>query len=213
MRQKFFISFLLSVTLLKVNSQSTKPIYLGISPTHFFRNTFLLHSEFGIAKDKTLAIFPGVILKEGVNEDLQGFQIEVQPRFYLIHPSFESMDTKYGGARLQPYIAPYYGFMDLKRNYKGYGYDPKTQLTLEKEFERNATAHSGGVLIGCRGNLTKNLYIELNAGGGFRFANIDDTITKEDPNIFPYYYDSNIFDFDYTGIAPKIGLLVGIRFH
>lgn len=192
--------------------QNVKPAYLSISPSHFFRNTFLVSFEFGIGRDKTIAIMPGVILKQNGTEKYKGFQAEIQPRFYLIHPSFENMgDSKYGGARLQPYVAPYYGFLSLQKDYTLYRYDPNNQTNNPKDFVRNTTAHTGGILIGCRANLTKNLFLELNAGGGFRFADIKDTVYNEDPNEFPIYEDYNIFDFDYTGITPKIGFLVGIR--
>lgn len=192
--------------------QSVNPTYLGISPAHFFRNTFLVHLETGYAKDKTIAILPGVILKDNGNEKLKGFQVEVQPRFYLIHPSFEALESE-NSIVLQPYISPYYGYFTLEREYTSYGYNPNTGQGTTKDFVRNINAHSGGIILGCRLNITNNFYVDVNAGGGFRFANIDDTIYNEDPNIFPVYEDYDIFDFDYTGITPKVGLVLGVRLH
>ena len=206
---------LLMITLANIaHSQSVQPGYLSISPSHFFRNTFLLSYETGIGKDKTIAILPGVILKQNGSEKYKGFQAEIQSRFYLLHPSFANMEeSKYGGARIQPYVAPYYSYMSLQKDYTLYSYNPNNPSGEAKDFERNTTAHSGGVIVGCRINFTKNLFIDFNAGGGFRFADIEDTVYAEDPNLFPIYEDYNIFDYDYTGITPKIGFLVGIRLY
>ena len=66
----------------------------------------MVNYETGIGKDKTLVFSPGVVLKDNANESLTGFIGELQFRYYLIHPSFDYMDTKYGGVRLQPHVAP-----------------------------------------------------------------------------------------------------------
>ncbi|MBK8699596.1 MAG: hypothetical protein IPN29_08640 [Saprospiraceae bacterium] len=213
MKRTLFALAVITLSFAASAQKSVKPGFIAISPVHFFRNTFVASFETGIGKDKTLVFMPGVVLKDSENEDLKGFVGEIHFRYYLLHPSFEGMDTKHGGARLQPYVGPYYQYTNLTKTYPGYKYDPVTGNSTKKEFERNTTAHAGGVSVGCRALLTRNLFLDLNVGGGFRFANVDDTIFDEPQGEYPYYEDYNIFDYEYTGIAPKVGFTIGIRIY
>lgn len=193
--------------------QTVKPGFLGISPFHFFRNTFVATYETGIGQDKSVLISPGVILKDNLNESITGFLAEVQFRYYLIHPSFEGMDTKYGGARWQPYVAPYYQYTSISKEFPGYYYDPLGGLSKEYTTNRDITAHAGGVLVGCRALLTKNLFVDLTLGGGFRLSEVKDSYSIVLPEPVPVYNNFDIFDYEYKGIAPKVAFTVGIRLY
>ena len=193
--------------------QTNKPGYLGISPFHFFRNTFVATYETGIGQDKTLLFSPGVILKDNQNESISGFTGELQFRYYLIHPSFEGMDTKLGGARWQPYVAPYYQYSSISKEFPGYYYDPLGGTSKEYTTSRDITAHAGGVLVGCRALLTKNLFVDLTVGGGFRLSDVKDSYSIVLTEPVPVYNDFDIFDYEYKGIAPKVAFTVGIRLY
>ena len=206
------ILFLLLVVASTAGAQTVKPGFLSISPFHFFRNAFVVNYETGIGKDKTLVFSPGVVLKDNANESLTGFIGELQFRYYLVHPSFDKMDTRYGGARLQPYVAPYYQYASIQKVQPNYYYDPQTGTGSNYELTRDITSHAGGVLVGCRGLLTKNLFIDLALGGGFRLSELEDSYSVNIPPQ-PVYDSFDIFDYEYRGIAPKVLFTLGIRLY
>lgn len=210
--KKILVLFL-SVWTATGYTQSVKPGFMGISPIHFFRNAFVASYETGIGKDKTIFIAPGVILKDNNNESLTGFTAEVQFRFYLVHPSFDKMDSKYGGARWQPYVAPYYQFNGIEKKFQSYYYDPVLSTSREYTVTRDISANAGGILFGCRAVLTRNLFADVSLGGGFRLSENNESYSINIPSSENIYNTYDIFDYEYRGIAPKFALTLGFRIY
>lgn len=209
--RRFYI-FIWMLIAVGLKAQTVNPGFLSFSPFQFFRNAFMVNYETGIGKDKTLVFSPGVVLKDNANESLTGFIGELQFRYYLIHPSFDYMDTKYGGVRLQPYVAPYYQYSSIQKELPSYYYDPQTGNGKNYDLTRDITTHAGGVLVGCRGLLTKNLFVDLGIGGGFRLSQLEDSYSIAIPPQ-PVYESYDIFDYEYRGIAPKVLFTLGIRLY
>lgn len=209
---KKILVLLFSIWLVAGHSQVVKPGFLAISPVHFFRNAFVATYETGIAKDKTILISPGVILKDNNNESLTGFTGEVQFRFYLVHPSFDKMDTPYGGARWQPYVAPYYQFNSIEKKFQSYYFDPVLSTSKEYTITRDITSNAGGILFGCRAVLTRNLFVDVSLGGGFRLSDNAESNSINVPKT-DIYNTYDIFDYEYRGIAPKFALALGFRIY
>ena len=123
---------------------------------------------------------------------ITGFGIMVQPRHYLL----PNVDAPVG-----LYVAPYFSYRKVWITSEAYVWEGDQYITKDKI--RNLDIFSAGVLIGGRLGVIKNLFsIDIYGGAGLKLSKYTD-----DSNFTRY---KRIWDLDYSGVTPTIGLSIGI---
>jgi hypothetical protein len=187
---------------------------LKISPIEFGKAEFQATYEryFGENRNSSISIMPSIILEDSFNESQEGYQIMLQYRFYLTHLRKDEGNAIFGMHNFGFY-AGFYGLaLDYSRDYMQGYYDNSTMEYVDNEFTRSQTSFEGGALIGLQMDITKRIILDMYVGGGIRKTDLTDTI-DDDPNYEGNYYNYfGVFDREYNGVKPRLGLQLGILF-
>ena len=186
---------------------------LKISPVEFGKAEFQVSYEryFGKDRNSSLSIMPSIILEDSFNESREGYQIMAQYRFFLTHLRKDEGNSIFGMHNIGFY-AGFYGLaLDYSRDYMAGYYDESSMQWIEKEYNRDQTSLEGGALIGLQMDITDRICLDMYLGGGIRKTDYTDTI-EDDINIENYYNSYDVFDREYNGVKPRLGLQVGILF-
>jgi hypothetical protein len=187
-------SFLLVTTLSFAQTQptSTSSEYRNLfklSAAMFTRNTFQIGFEHFFSPTSSFLIDAGMNFKDTDYEQTWGFGAEAQLKFHV----FNLIKPK-SSHRL--YFAPYLmnNYEELKRGqYDLYGYE-----NINDTFD----AVSAGVVFGWSFSFANRINLDIFSGGGIRKAfNVDTN-----------YGNDGIYDYRYSGIAPRLGIDVGFWF-
>ncbi len=184
---------------------------IKISPVPFGQSQFeFSYEKFLKNRKSSLYIAPSIFLKDNGFERIEGFQGMAQMRFFL-----NQLNNNGEGIWLFHNIGFYTGPYALGLTYTedylfGY-YHMQTNEWIEAEFTKDLTSFEGGVILGAQIDITKRILLDLYVGGGVRYSDFTDTI--EDVDTIDYYYGSyGVFDIEYTGVKPKLGLQLGFTF-
>ena len=181
-----------------------------IQPFQFVDNTFFLGYE-GFNADHTRSINFGLgfITSNAQAEEELGFKYEVQYRIYV------NGLKKYVPRRSEAaynrgiYASVYLSGVRSEETTEFSFFDPVEQVVMFRENKRTVNAFNPGVTIGIQRSVWDMLYIDFYVGGGVRFANVEDS-----DELFPEsdFDIDDVYDREYTGVFPKIGLAIGIGF-
>lgn len=187
---------------------------LKISPVEFGKAEFQVTYEryFGENRNSSLSIMPSIILEDSPSETQEGYQMMMQYRFYLTHLRKDEGNAIFGMHNFGFY-AGFYGLaLDYTKDYTAGYWDETTQNYIENIYTRDQTSYEGGALIGLQMDITNSIILDLFAGGGIRKTDLTDSI-DDDPRIDDYYNnDFDVFDREYNGVKPRLGLQLGILF-
>jgi hypothetical protein len=169
------------------DSLSLKKLVVKISPQHFIANTFLIGVE-GFNKNYSSSInfFGGIT--SGKEES--GFSGEFQYRIYG-----SPMKLKEGSKKFPPYFRGIFlGFFLKGESYTLSDRDYNFQPIYVK---RKVSAIFPGVVMGIQRTFEERIFVEFFVGGGIRM--VDQEVGGSD-----------IFQKDFKGVIPKIGINIGI---
>ena len=183
-----------------------------ISPVEFGKAEFQISYEryFG-ERSSSFVISPSFILKENNFESKEGFQIEGQYRIYLSHLRSDNQSVLLGFHNIGLYGGVYARYLDYKEDYQYMWYDNTSGTSHSGEFTKDVVAKEGGAIIGIQIDITKRILLDLFAGGGVRYTDFTDS--KEGVVGSEYFYDEyGVFDPEYKGVKPRLGLQIGVLF-
>ena len=181
-----------------------------IQPFQFIDNTFFLGYE-GFNRDftKSFNIGLGFITSNTQAVEEVGFKYEVQYRIYI------NGFTKYVPKRSESpynrgiYAGIYFAGVRSQETSEFSYFDPIQEFVEFRENQRTVNAFNPGITIGIQRSVWENLYLDFYVGGGVRFANISDS-----DDLFPEsnFDVDDVYDREYSGVFPKIGLSIGLGF-
>ncbi|MCD4771865.1 MAG: DUF3575 domain-containing protein [Bacteroidales bacterium] len=165
----------------------------------FVNSTFQLSYERFLKKDKSLALFAGYTYRDNWRDEREGFNFEMQYKYFV----FESKGRKtVKKLYFAPYVSFYYtDFTD--EEYYWYNNDPEEDYYSTVNYI--IKSYRGGVLVGFNWILAERITLDIYLGGGIRKTN--NFNKNSDTN-----YNRSVWEPGYNGIAPKIGMDVGINF-
>jgi len=184
---------------------------LKISPIQFGKSYFELSLEFDLNGGKSaLQISPMALLKKDNFEEFTGIQAEIQYRSYLLRLDKEETHT-WIFSDLDMFAGAYALGLNFSRDYRAWynGFGPEP--VVEADVTQDIFAVEGGVVIGVKFTLGDRVTLDLLAGGGVRYSDIEDSI-EAGLNIDDYYVRDNdsVFDLGYFGVKPRLNLQLGI---
>jgi len=184
---------------------------IRISPAEFGRAEFQINYErYFKNRSSSITISPSVFLKENREQTIEGWQVMGQYRFYLSHLN-KANQRNFLGMENYGFYAGIYGlYMDYTEDFLQFYWDDETQTQYSETFRKEVTAIEGGALIGVEVDITKRIQVDFFVGGGIRYS--DYTNTYEDLMPDDVYYYDNVFDPEYQGVKPKVGLSLGVSF-
>lgn len=213
---KKFLTVVFSLTsffsLLSQENQFKYDKAIKLNPARFAASEFQISYEHYFADRKSsFTITPSFILQDNNERSKEGWQLMAQYRFYLTHVNKAQKNTFLG----MDNFGFYAGLYGLHLNYsateiRGY-YDPGTDEYLTDEFQKDVSAQEGGAIIGVQVDITKRILIDFYVGGGIRYTTIDDTY-EDSEHTQGWYNTYSVFDPEYKGVKPTIGLLIGFLF-
>lgn len=170
----------------------------------FFAGTFWTGVEFPLKNKKS--IYVSGIATYGSNFDsdkeLIGYGAEFQYRSYLGKGSFTTNYPIYMAAQLM------YRHIDrYERKVSSYVTDPVSfeSSPIYTEGKDAFNVYYAGLLIGCQVFVNQIFTVDLNFGGGLRLSQATDSKS------FTKY--KNISNLDYSGVVPRVGVVIGIIQH
>ena len=204
------LAFILPTFAIGQSGHFNKKNAIKISPIEFGQAEFQVSYEryFG-DRSSSLTISPSFILKENIRESKEGFQIEGQYRIYLTHLRSDDIDVFLGFHNVGLYTGLYARYLNYNEDYLFMWYENNTENSAE--FRKELSATEGGALLGIQIDITKRILIDFFVGGGIRYTELTDS--KDGVVDQNYYYgEYGVFDPEYKGVKPKLGLQIGILF-
>jgi hypothetical protein len=169
----------------------------------FFAGTFWSGVEFPLKNNKSLYISGIATYGSNFNSDRQmiGWGAELQYRSYL--------GKKDKLTNFPIYMAGHLMFRRLDQ------YDRLTTATFNSingmyedtysETKQSYNVYYGGILIGCQVFVHQMFTVDVNVGGGIRLSQLDGAKS--------FTRFKSLTDLDYSGVVPRIGLIIGIIQH
>lgn len=196
--------------------ENTEPFFkqnaLKISPVEFGKAEFqLTYERYFNDRSSSLSIMPSIILEDSFNESQEGYQLMAQYRFFLTHLRKDQGKSVFGFHNIGFYAGVYGLALDYQKDYMAGYWDDFTMDYIENEYTHDQTSYEGGAIIGLQIDISNRILLDMYIGGGIRKTDATDTI-DDDPNIDMYYRDYNVFDREYNGVKPRLGLQLGILF-
>lgn len=215
--KKITLSLLLVAFFFTMNAQeATNYKYrnaLKISPVEFAQSRFQISYElYNRARSQSLLVMPSLILEENGKDVKKGAELMMQYRFFLSHLKKGENKTM-GFYDIGFYAGPYMLIMSYYEDYEREIYFPGKGTAEKLAFEKDVDAVEAGVILGIQLDVTPRILLDFYIGGGIRQSDVMDSYDGFD-NPDDYYYEPSygVFDLEYTGVKPKLGLQVGISF-
>jgi hypothetical protein len=186
---------------------------LKISPIEFAQSKFQVTYERYIKnRSQSILLIPAVIMEEDGRDTKQGVEAMLQYRFFLTNLR-KGVNKSLGFYNIGFYAGPYALGLLYQEDYVRDIYDPIKGVTEVIEFEKEVQSLEGGVVLGVQFDITSRILLDIFVGGGVRQSDVTDTFEAFD---YPdgYYYEPiyQVFDREYTGVKPKLGLQLGFSF-
>ncbi|MEL6560091.1 MAG: hypothetical protein AAFQ94_18015 [Bacteroidota bacterium] len=183
---------------------------IKLAPFQFVDNTFFLSYEsFNQDFTKSFNVGLGFKTASDFNEEELGFKYEVQYRFYVNGFKPYTPKRKEASYRRGIYASVYFSGLYTQIESEFSTFDPVGNFSTFRTNERTINAFNPGVTIGIQRSVWDILYLDFYVGGGVRFASVRDSDDLFPDNRFEF---QDIYDTDYEGVFPKIGINVGIGF-
>ena len=185
---------------------------IKVLPFAFISNTFMIEMEsFNKDLDESLSLGLGLTSADMYDGEILGFKGEITKRFYITGLSIYTPKR----TDRNPYIRGIYAGVSLAGGYaeqtQNDGYWIDTSIPGNSiENTKSGYFFFPGVTIGFVRSFWDVLFMEVYVGGGVRVAKYSNSNSMYDDNQNYYYEDVN--DYFYKGVAPKIGLNLGIGF-
>jgi len=183
-----------------------------INPFLFGRSEFQISYErYFNDRKSSIVLMPSYLLRDNGENNIEGWQMMGQYRIYLTHYRKDQKKTFLNVYNYGFYAGLYALYLDYEEQFTRNVYDP---ITFEYElntYERSIQSYEGGALLGLQMDITKRIVLDFYVGGGLRKSEVEDSYLDfvEDQE---YYSDYSVFDFAYTGVKPRVGLMLGITF-
>lgn len=185
---------------------------IKINPFLFGRSEFQVSYErYFNNRKSSIVLMPSYILRKTRENDVEGWQMMGQYRFYLTHYRKDKRKTWLNIYNYGFYGGVYALYLDYDEAFSRGVYDPVTFEYNYNTYERSIQSYEGGAMLGLQMDITRRIVLDFFIGGGLRKSAVDDSyldVVEEQE----YYGDYSIFDFAYTGVKPRAGLMLGITF-
>ena len=184
---------------------------IKISPIEFGSAEFKMSYEhyFGVRKS-SISIIPSVILKDNFDESKSGVQVMGQYRVFLSHLRSDEGKSILGFYNIAFYGGVYSLYLNQNEDYRYGVHNPVTNEYDNLEFHKDITAFEGGALVGMQVDITNRIVLDMYVGGGIRQTDLVDT--RDETETQPDYYYYGVFDPEYKGVKPNLGLQIGFTF-
>lgn len=166
-----------------------------VSPFHVLANTFSVGYERVNSNENSFLTNANTFFKKENQEKELGFGIEFQYRISLYRTKTENGKIE---GYFSPFLQGYYFKLSQESNYLDMIYPSSHQPSCRKMISAGT-----GTVFGMRTSLHR-FVVDVYFGGGFKCP-----LGKDQDR---YSYSYALFDPDYAGIFPKIGLQFGINF-
>lgn len=185
---------------------------IKINPIGFGNASFqITYERFLGDRNSSILLSPTITLKETNEESIEGWEAMAQYRFYLTHVRKDKQKTFLGVHNYGFYTGVYGLYSQYQEEFRRGYWDDVNQVEVIDDYEKNINAFEGGALIGIQIDVTQRILIDFYVGGGVKQADITDTYLETAPP--NYYYETyGVFDPEYKGVKPKLGLLIGFTF-
>jgi len=194
-------------------SHFTNQNALKVSPFALGKATFQVSYErFFMNRRSSLFIAPSVIIKETNDQSKTGWELMGQYRLFLTHVRKDEQPTFLGVHNYGFYTGLYGLYFISTEDYMVNYWDNTDGIQKHEKSTRDIDATEGGVLLGIQVDITPRILIDFYVGGGIRNTDVMDSFLDDNPPTDYYYADYGVFDPEYKGVKPKIGLLLGITF-
>ncbi|MDD3877802.1 MAG: DUF3575 domain-containing protein [Bacteroidales bacterium] len=185
------ISMLLTGSLFaQTKEASEKNNLFSLSMTRLPLSNFYMGYERMFQNNTSIALNGGLILKDNTTESKIGTNLEFQYRFY----SKIRREKVFQGIYFAPYLS--YRYVDVEEKYSCY----EDFIWINNAHQIYKTL-GAGVGLGCKVAIAQKIVFGFEMGAGVKYST-----GRRD------YVDYNIFDYGYTGIAPKADITLGIFF-
>jgi hypothetical protein len=207
--KKIFFGLLLSVSLtafsqgIKYTKNDTIRYIIKSEVPRFFAGTFWTGVEYPLQNKKSIYISGIATYGSNFDSDRQliGYGGEFQYRSYLGKGDFA---TNY-----PIYLAGQFMYRHIDRYQLSYTsvMDPITSLYTSSQTETKDAfnVYYAGLLFGCQIFVNQIFTVDMNFGGGLRLSQASGAKS------FTKY--KNIADLDYSGVIPRIGIVIGFIQH
>lgn len=186
---------------------------LKFSPFALGNATFQVSYErFFSNRKSSLLIAPSVIIKETNDQSKTGWEMMSQYRYFLTHTRKDQQKTFLGVHNYGFYTGVYGLFFVSTEDYQVNYWDNTDGSQKNEMATKEVDAIEGGVLLGIQVDITPRILIDFFVGGGIRNTDVMDSFLDDNPPTDYYYNDYGVFDPEYKGVKPKLGLLIGITF-
>ncbi len=183
---------------------------IRISPIDFGRSYFVVTYEKYIGdRSHSIVLMPTFMLKESRFESFTGLEMLLNYRFFLTHLKKGEHKT-WRMHNIGFYAGPYISGTTYGEDFRWGYFDMVRQEYKEDMYHLDVRGIEGGLLLGVQFDITPRILIEFFAGGGVRYAN--DTTNLPVGMEDQYYPGSGVFDIEYTGVKPRLGLQLGFTF-
>lgn len=206
-----FFSIITFCSLIAQENQFEYNNAVKLNPARFGASEFQISYErYFNDRKSSITVAPSFILEDNNDKSKEGWQVMAQYRFYLTHFNKERESTFLGMDNYGFYTGVYGLYLNYSSNYLRWSYNQESEM-IREEYHKDVSAQEGGAVIGVQIDITKRILVDFYVGGGVRYTTIDDTFnSNEHPN--EWYDTYNVFDPEYKGVKPTIGLLVGFLF-
>lgn len=172
----------------------------------------ITYERFLMGRSSSLLISPSVIIKESADQSKSGWEVMGQYRLFLSHKREDQQKTFLGVHNYGFYTGLYGLYFIHREDYIVRFWDESDNQQKSEEATKEVDAVEAGVLLGIQIDITPRILIDFYVGGGIKEADVTDSFLENNPPT-DYHYDSyGVFDPEYHGVKPKIGLLLGITF-
>lgn len=184
---------------------------LKISPVEFGKAEFKLGVEYFLGNGKSsISIIPSAILKDSYREKKKGWKLMAQYRFYLSNINKADRNTLFGFENYAFYTGITGGYQSYEEDYYREYYNQDNDVYESGEFRKELTAQEGGLILGLQVSITKRIIVDFNVGGSIRNNKLIDDFDYSAAEYY-YYEDYSVFEPEYKGVKPSIGLMIGIK--
>lgn len=153
---------------------------------------------------------PSVWLNQNVFTQLAGVGANLQLKFHLFNKYGTIITNRNGTMIIDIYSAPYLQYFHLKHvdenvSFSTEGFEADLYVKGEPIIDI-VDAYEGGVMLGLEIALHQRVIIDLAAGAGYRYSNIESN-TSVGPLINTGYWSRG-----FTGLLPRLGINFGFTF-
>ena len=177
--------------LATANSDENKNI-LKRSASLFTRSTFQMGYERFFNSNTSFLVAAGLNFKDSDYEKVWGVRTEAQMKFHVYTVVKPQLSHRL-------YFAPY--ILNEYFETEGLRYNNNGNSSWQTD---TFDAFGGGMLFGWSFSFANRINLDIYTGGGLR--------KTFNYNQDEYYYNDSVFDYNYSGISPRLGIDLGFWF-